>query len=225
MSAHHNKAPPVKVKVIGINSLDALLKNLLYTGLILSASHAAAEVYIYQGPGGERVVSDRPIAGYTRLTRRDTLSQSGHILADRPLNEGGPADFKAHIRTASDKYMVDPALIEAIIMVESSFRVDAVSSSGATGLMQLMPGTARDLEVRDRYDARQNIHGGVRYIAELMERFEGNLTLVIAAYNAGPNAVARHNGIPPDKPETTRYVAKVMAAYAEYRHIRYGGTE
>ncbi|MBT4162692.1 MAG: lytic transglycosylase domain-containing protein [Gammaproteobacteria bacterium] len=182
---------------------------------------ACAEIYISQGPNGERLISDRPQPGYTLLTKRDTFTDAGHILADRPLNIGGPADFKLHIRKASDKYMVDPALIEAIIQVESSFRPDAVSTSGATGLMQLMPGTAGDLEVEDRYNPRQNIHGGVRYISELMKRFNNNLTLVIAAYNAGPGAVERADGIP-EKPETKRYVKKVLRAYDNFRKVRYG---
>lgn len=189
--------------------------------LLLAPGMLFAEIYISQGPNGERLISDRPVTGYTLLTTRDTFSQVGHILADRPVNVGGPADFRAHIRAASDKYMVDPALIEAIIQVESSFRADAVSSSGATGLMQLMPATAGDMKVRDRYNPRENIHGGVRYISQLMKRFNNNLTLVIAAYNAGPGAVERADGIP-SKPETQRYVKKVMKAYHNYRMIRYG---
>lgn len=189
---------------------------------LCTVSLAFAEIYIYQGTDGERIVSDRPLAGYLLLTRRDTFTNAGHILADRPVNPGGPEDFKVHIRNASEKYMVDPALIEAIIQVESSFRPHVVSHSGATGLMQLMPGTARDLKVTDRYDPRQNIHGGVRYVSELMERFNHDLTLVVAAYNAGPNAVEAHGGIPPNKPETTRYVDKVLTAYENFRRTRYG---
>ena len=201
--------------------LDILVKPALLTLCFIPL--ATAELYFYQGPNGERMISDRPVDGYTLLTTRDTFTNAGHILADRPLQTGGPAEFQSqsHIRIASKKYRVDPALIEAIIQVESSFRADAISTSGASGLMQLMPATARDLEVNDRYDARQNIHGGVRYLSELMERFDNNLTLVIAAYNAGPGAVERHNGIPP-KPETQRYVKKVMLAYHNFRMMRYG---
>lgn len=202
--------------------LRSLPKAFVYFVLTVAPCFAFAELYIYQGPDGERLVSDRPIRGYTLLTKRDSFNNAGHILADRPIDTGGPTAFQAHIRAASDKYMVDPALVEAIIQVESSFRPHAVSVSGATGLMQLMPGTAKDLEVDDRYDPRQNIHGGVRYISELMERFDNDLPMVLAAYNAGPNAVARHNGIPPNKPETVRYVKKVMMAYHEFRMIRYG---
>lgn len=181
-----------------------------------------AELYIYTAPDGTRVISDRPLPDHTLVTRRDTVTNAGHILADRPFDEGDMKDFKAHIRVAARLYKVDPALIDAIIQVESAYRYDAVSHAGATGLMQLMPGTASDLGVHDRYDPRQNIHGGVKYISELMERFDNDLPTVVAAYHAGPNAVARHQGIPPDNTETGRYVAKVMKAYHQFRMIRYG---
>lgn len=213
----------MRVKSLKFNRLPDILKTALKLAL-LCVPVASAEIYISQGPNGERVISDKPLPGYTLLTQRDSYANAGHILAGRPLNDGGPKAYQAYIRTASEKYMVDPALIEAIIMVESSFRSDAVSKSGATGLMQLMPGTARDLEVNDRYNARQNIHGGVRYISQLMERFNNNLTLVVAAYNAGPGAVERARGIPP-RPEVERYVSKVMRAYDEFRMIRYGSEE
>ncbi len=216
------KALSMTYKFIKFNALAILS----YIALeAISMPSAYAELYIYQAADGTRTISDRPLQDQILLTRRDTVKDAGHILADRPISVGGPTDFQVHIRNASRKYMVDPALIEAIIQVESSFRYDAVSTSGATGLMQLMPGTARDLEVYDRYDPRQNIHGGVKYISELMERFNNNLHLVIAAYNAGPNAVARHKGIPPNKPETVRYVKKVMKAYHDFRMIRYGAED
>ncbi len=200
---------------------DILLK---VTLLSLFSASAYAEIYIYQGPNGERLISDRPQKDYSLVTKRDSFDNAGHILANRPINTGGPTDFQAHIRKASEKYMVDPALIEAIIQVESSFNPEAVSSSGATGLMQLMPGTARDLKVTDRYSPRQNIHGGTRYISELMDRFDRDLTLVVAAYNAGPGRVERHGGVPND-PVVERYVQKVMRAYHDFRMIRYGGED
>ena len=213
------------IRFSALACLSQELPKVLLYGMLSLVPAASAELYIYQGPNGERMISDRPVAGYTLLTRRDTFNNVGHILADRPLDEGGPAEYKVHITAASKKYMVDPALIEAIIQVESSFRHDAVSSSGATGLMQLMPGTASDLDVTDRYSPRQNIHGGVRYLSELMKRFNNDLFMVIAAYNAGPNAVDRHNGIPPGRAETERYVKKVMAAYHNFRMIRYGAAD
>jgi len=182
---------------------------------------AQSELYFHEGLNGERMVSDRPIAGYVLLTKRDTLTGAGDFLANRTIDRGTPAEFQVHILNASRKYTVDPALIEAIIQVESNFRSDAVSRSGATGLMQLMPGTARDLDVMDRFNPRDNIHGGVKYISELMRRFDNNMTLAIAAYNAGPSAVERHNGVPPNA-ETPRYVKKVFKAYHDYKINDYG---
>jgi hypothetical protein len=208
------------VNLLSLRPLASVFQSLVKLSLCVACC-ASAELYIYQGPDGDRMISDRPVPGYVLLATRDTFKNAGHIMADRPISTGGPADFKTHIRNASKKYMVDPALIEAIIQVESSFRPDAVSTSGAPGLMQLMPGTAKDLNVNDRYNPRENIHGGAKYISELMKRFDNDLTLVIAAYNAGPNAVARHKGIPPI-PETQRYVKKVMRAYHDFRMIRYG---
>ena len=206
-----------------INNLRTVSRSVLISVLALPLS-VMSEIYIYQGSDGEKLVSDRPVPGYTLLTKRDTMTDVGHILADRHTEPGSRDQFKAHIRAASDRYRVEPALIEAVIQVESSFRPDAVSSAGATGLMQLMAATARDLEVKDRFNARDNIHGGVRYISDLMLRFNNDITLVVAAYHAGPGAVERAGDIP-DKPETQRYVRKVLQAYSEFRSIRYGDSE
>jgi len=181
-----------------------------------------AEIYIYRGPDGEKLVSDRPVTGYILLSKRDTIIDAGHILADRsPPKTRNRNDFIAHILAASDRYMVDPSLVEAIIQIESNFQPDAVSSAGATGLMQLMPATARDLEVEDRFNARDNIHGGVRYIRQLMRLFNDDITLVVAAYHAGPTAVQRAGGVPA-KTATKSYVQKVLKVYSELRSMEHG---
>lgn len=180
--------------------------------MLFHPEQSRAELYVYLGPDGEKLVSDRPVDGYSLLGRRDTAEGAGHILAERPQDPASMDDIRAHIRTASTRYRIDPDLIEAIIQVESSFRDDAVSPAGATGLMQLMPGTAKDLEVSDRFNARDNIHGGTRYIRQLMGRFNNDLDLVIAAYFAGPGAVEKAGGIPPGS-ATRDYVAKVLKVY------------
>ena len=208
------------LKLFQFRKPSSLLKMLVQMSICFSPA-AQSELYLHQGLNGERMVSDRPVAGYVLLTKRDTLTGAGDFLANRTIDRGTPAEFKAHILNASRKYTVDPALIEAIIQVESNFRSDAVSRSGATGLMQLMPGTARNLDVMDRFNPRDNIHGGVKYISELMKRFDNNMTLAIAAYNAGPSAVERHNGVPPNA-ETPRYVKKVFKAYHDYKINDYG---
>ena len=106
---------------------------------------------------------------------------------------------------------VDPALIEAIIANESGFDPNATSSAGARGLMQLMPGTAASLGVTNSYDPAQNVRGGTRYLRGLLDRF-GDVELAVAAYNAGPAAVERYNGVPPYA-QTQNYVRNVLARY------------
>jgi soluble lytic murein transglycosylase-like protein len=194
---------------------------LLLLGLLLTAHSAFADVYIYQGPNGERMISDRPVAGYQLVTKRDTITNTGHILANRPIETGGPTAFKHHIRRASNQYGVDAALIEAVIQIESGFNPNAVSKKGATGLMQLMSATASQYAVRDRFDPRQNINAGVQHLRHLIDRFDGEIILVLAAYNAGAGAVEKHRGVPP-YPETKRYISKVLNMHTHYRKLRYG---
>ena len=117
-----------------------------------------------------------------------------------------------HIQDASLQYGLDPDLVAAVVRTESGFRTHAVSPKGAMGLMQLMPSTARLLGVEDAFNGRDNIFGGCRYLRSLIDRFEGDLKLALAAYNAGPEAVSRHNGVPP-YPETQNYVRQVMRLY------------
>lgn len=120
--------------------------------------------------------------------------------------------FADIIQEKAAKYNVDPALVKAVIQAESNFNPDVVSSAGAQGLMQLMPGTARSLGVADAFDPEQNIEGGVKFLRQLLDRFGGNTTLAVAAYNAGPGAVSKYNGIPPYN-ETQVYVKRVLGYY------------
>jgi soluble lytic murein transglycosylase-like protein len=111
---------------------------------------------------------------------------------------------------------VDPALVLAVASVESDFDSRALSTSGAVGLMQLMPGTAQALGVANPYDPAQNVRGGATYLHELLDRFGGDVSSAVAAYNAGPGAVELYGGTPPF-PETKRYVARVLHAYRAFR--------
>jgi Transglycosylase SLT domain len=117
--------------------------------------------------------------------------------------------FGVHIRDAAERYGLSEQLVMAVIKMESAFNPRAVSRKGAQGLMQLMPATATQLGVRDVFDPAENIHGGVRHLRGLIERFDNNLSLALAAYNAGERAVLQHGGIPP-YPETQQYVTRIL---------------
>ena len=117
--------------------------------------------------------------------------------------------YAAEIREIADQHGVSPVLVEAVVRAESSFDPRAVSAKGAAGLMQLMPETASALGVRDRFDPRESIRGGVRHLRYLLERYQGSVPNAVAAYNAGEKAVDAHGGIPP-YPETQLYVRRVL---------------
>ncbi|HEY6528025.1 MAG TPA: lytic transglycosylase domain-containing protein [Cellvibrionaceae bacterium] len=126
------------------------------------------------------------------------------------------ADFGDHIRVASEVYAVDPALVRAVIHAESGFNPMARSGKGAVGLMQLMPGTARDMGVSNSYEAGQNIMGGARYLSYLLGELKGDVQLATAAYNAGLANVTKYQGIPPFA-ETQAYVKRVGILYQRYK--------
>ncbi|MCX6079927.1 MAG: lytic transglycosylase domain-containing protein [Chloroflexi bacterium] len=128
---------------------------------------------------------------------------------------GGTAvtgDFATLINQAAQKYNVNPGLVQAVVKAESNFNPSAVSSAGAQGLMQLMPATAAGLGVTNPLDPAQNIEGGVKFLSQLLSHYNGNVQLAVAAYNAGPGAVDKYNGIPPYQ-ETQTYVTRVLGYY------------
>ncbi len=136
-----------------------------------------------------------------------TTPSSGKLTAS-----SASPDITEAIQIASRKYDVPEKLITSVIHAESNFNPNAVSPAGARGLMQLMPGTARELGVKNSFNVQENIEGGVKYLRQMLNRFGQNIKLALAAYNAGPGAVAKHDGIPPYA-ETRKYVQKIMSNY------------
>lgn len=125
--------------------------------------------------------------------------------------------FHPIIIEEADRHEIDPALVKAIIMAESGYNPNAISEKGAKGLMQLMPSTAQDLGVDDVFNPQQNISGGVRYFKKLVNRFDGDIKLALAAYNAGSKKVRHYQGIPPYK-STHYYIEKVFKYYKLYKN-------
>jgi len=128
--------------------------------------------------------------------------------------------IEAEIDLAATRHNLDPSLVRAVVRAESNYRHDVVSRAGAMGLMQLMPGTAEFLGVEDPFDIRQNIDGGTRYLRMLLDMFDNDLTLALAAYNAGQGNVRRHGGVPPFQ-ETINYIPRVKQFMEEYMLASY----
>jgi soluble lytic murein transglycosylase-like protein len=183
---------------------------------------ANAKIYIYVGPAGDRVVSDRPLQrkGYRLQHARQDVADIGDILAGREdeIATKRRQFYDRYIQDASKKFNLDPALVKAVIHVESDFNPVAVSHKGARGLMQLMPQTAARYHQHDLFSPLANIDAGTRHLSYLMRRYDQNMPLVLAAYNAGEENVDRYRGIPPFQ-ETRQYVKKVLKYQQRYSNL------
>jgi soluble lytic murein transglycosylase-like protein len=145
-----------------------------------------------------------------------TLASAQQATAPAGATGGAPTQFDGLIQQAAQRHGVDPALLKALIRQESNFNPSARSPAGASGLTQLMPATASSLGVTDPTDPAQAVEGGAKYLRQQLDRFGGDESLALAAYNAGPGAVQRHGGIPPYA-ETQGYVQRVLGYAREYR--------
>ena len=177
------------------------LRFVLAVGIFLAPVGVGAEIRMEERDGVLHVWNGEPSQAVG--APQSAAPQTRRSVA-RP-----PAPYGELIRAAATRHGLAPELVEAVVCVESNFEARATSKKGARGLMQLMPTTAARLGVRDVFDVRQNIEGGVRHLRHLVDRYKGNITLALAAYNAGVDAVARHGGVPPYA-ETQAYVARVL---------------
>ncbi|HZK53841.1 MAG TPA: lytic transglycosylase domain-containing protein [Desulfosporosinus sp.] len=147
------------------------------------------------------------LGGSTGTSATQGLATANSVPQVKTENDVG--SLENVIYSMAQKYGVDPTLIQQVVKAESGFNPQATSHSGAMGLMQLMPGTAASYGVQNAYDVTQNLDGGTHFLKDLLDRFEGNVPLSLAAYNAGPGAVDKYHGVPPYK-ETQGYVQKIM---------------
>lgn len=196
--------------IIGI-----LLSLALPSSPVQGESYSKQRVYKFVDKHGRVAFSDRPKHdGYIKLQKsRKGWVEPKHYNYYRENKR----KYEPLVVNASKEHQVPVWLVSAVIHAESFYNPSAVSSAGAVGLMQLMPGTARSYGVYDRQDPRQNIDGGVRYLKDLLVMFDGNLKLALAAYNAGENAVKKYGyQIPPYK-ETQHYVRKVSDLSKKYK--------
>lgn len=181
-----------------------ILVLIFWTGLVCAQTAEAQIWVVTESDGSERFTSS-PEPG-ARLYMPTRYGSSAATVA---------GEFGSEIRSAAAVHGLEPALLRAVIATESAFDPRAVSSKGAQGLMQLMPATARELGVRNVWDPRENIEAGARHLSRLVGRY-GELTLALAAYNAGEGAVDRHGGIPPYR-ETRDYVRRVLDRFKRYQ--------
>src|SRR5688500_1876686 len=183
-----------------------LLITLFCTAL---ASPAAAQIYSWRDDDGKLVLSDAPKADKAGMTTY-AVHSAASVRATTPLVASGKsAPFEASIVQHSRQHKVAADLVRAVIQVESAFNPVAVSTKGAMGLMQLMPATATELGVGNPFDPDQNIRGGVKYLRQLLDRYNGNVELALAAYNAGIGNVAKYGDVVPPFKETKNYVKKI----------------
>ncbi|MGS0681698.1 lytic transglycosylase domain-containing protein [Shewanella sp. 125m-7] len=215
----HFVAKPSNKSVLGKSVKGDTTPSRLTNAKVISHSRDQGEkVYHYRTADGVLVFSDHaPQQGHYQVLLFDCYAcqpESNINWKSIPLFT---YQYQRLIANAAKTYQLEPALIRAVIHAESAFKSAAVSKTGAQGLMQLMPATAKELGVSDAFHPEQNILAGSRYLAQLLKRFNGDINLACAAYNAGASRVDQYNGVPP-YPETQAYVERVQILLKRYRN-------
>lgn len=197
-----------------------LLKRALSCSLLIClcvvSTLANADIYRYEDDEGIVHFTDAPTDKRFKVFMRDLKKDRELRTKLKYAGSVNPAEYEQLIKDCSQKYGVNASLVKAVIHAESGYNPNALSHKGASGLMQLMPQTAKSLKVADRFNPKDNVEGGVKYLRFLLDTFKGDVSLALAAYNAGLNNVARYGGIPPFN-ETRTYVNRVLAYMQSYQ--------
>ncbi len=179
--------------------------------VLIYASPASSDIYRYVDETGVVCYTDAPMGKATvRVVKENQGSAKQTKAAESAPSSVTGMDYSGYVQQAAAKYEIEPELINAVIKTESNGNHRAVSNKGAMGLMQLMPSTANDMNVINPFNPEENIEGGTKYLRQLLEKFNGDLTLALAAYNAGPKTVEKYGNVPPI-PETRQYVKKIIS--------------
>jgi soluble lytic murein transglycosylase-like protein len=184
--------------------------------IVVAAIPARADIYRYEDDEGIVHFTDAPTDRRFKIFMRDLKKDKLLRTRLQFSSSVNPSEYDQIISSCASKYGVNQSLIKAVIHAESGYNPNAVSNKGASGLMQLMPGTARSLKVSNSFDPKDNVEGGVKYLRFLLDTFRGDVSLAVAAYNAGLNTVARYGGIPPYN-ETRTYVNRVLSYMQSYQ--------
>jgi len=210
MKSTWNKKLIIQLLSVGLVRFLFVLVIILMVSFASNLDSQTPKPVLDDKPVTAKVISSQPIE------EEYTAAKIEPIL---PPVKGNKKERLFHpiIIQTSSRHQVDPAIVKAIIMAESGYNPRAISKAGAKGLMQLMPKTAQDLGVEDVLNPQQNISGGVRYFKQLMNRFNGDFELALAAYNAGSTTVRRYKGVPPFK-ATQHYIKKVFKYYQLYKN-------
>ena len=200
-----------------VNRLLACSATILSAAFALVSPEARADIYSFKDERGVVHFTNIP-----SLDRRYKLIRREAGSAPRPASNWMPTEadirrYQGIVEAAAKSHGVDSALVHAVITAESGYNPNAISRRGASGLMQLMPDTARRYGVRNIFDPVENVHGGVRYLKDLLSMFNGDVKLAVAGYNAGENAVIRAGNRVPPYAETEAYVPKVIDFYRKFR--------